>query len=420
MYPFDSMMPLSRRTVDGKRFHHGPLSVAACLLCSLLVSACGESGPPDYAPDPPGSWYRVDLHVHSSGASNDTGGDSWPSAIAEQAQDIGLDAVLLADHSNSTGSDPSTTTEDPALFNKGPEFPHWDSAALLTSSAFLMVQGNELSPVKGGTSTLQPTGHIGCLPPDLNSFDTSYVFEDRPMGVVSGGDALGQAIEAGCWSILYHPYAVAPWIRYDWQRFDYDAMEVWNGTGAWDSHDESSRRAWLCDWVQGRRPVLVGGSDNHRVNISPPGGGSDPALGHPHTIVFAEGLSWPFLVAGLQAGKTAVGEGISILQLDAYTAAGNPSEGPDAAWIRLRGRIDPLAQDPVLVLSRCTACTDNRPGDSTTGPEVTEEVIVDMALEPGAELDMEWAVEERSGIYHAIVRTADGHYGSLSRAIAVP
>jgi hypothetical protein len=402
--------------------HFSSAAFAACgvLFLAVLLSACGEDGPPDYAPDPPGAWYRIDLHVHATGASNDTGGDSWPSAIAERAQALGLDAVMLADHSNSTGSDPSTTDEDSLLFNMGNEFPYWDSAAILSSSDFLLVQGNELSPVKDGAASLQPTGHIGCLPPDLMAFDTSYVFTDRPMGAVSGGDALGQAKAAGCWSILYHPYAVAPWIRYDWQRFDYDAMEVWNGTGGWDLVDEFSRRAWLCDWVQGRRPVLVGGSDNHRVNIPAPGGGTDPALGHPYTAVFAEGLSWPAIVAGLQAGRTAVGEGNSILQLDAYTPDGDPSDGSDAAWVRVRGTIDAQALDPVLTVSRCTACVDNRPGTPNEGPDVAEEVLEEMALTPGSELDLEYAIEGQSGIYHAIVRTADGHYGSLSRAIAVP
>jgi hypothetical protein len=392
----------------------------AALGLVLALAACGEDEPAAFAPDPPGSWYRGDLHVHATGASNDTGGDSWPSAIADRARALGLDFVLLADHSNSTGSDPNTTAEDPALFNRGPEFPYWDSAAALSAAgSFLLVQGNELSPVKPSSASLNPTGHIGCLPPDLLAFDTSVVFTDRPLGAVTGGEALAQARDAGCWTILYHPYAVAPWIRYDWGRFDYDAVEVWNGTGGWDTHDESSRRAWLCDWLQGRRPVLVGGSDNHRVNLPPPGNASDPALGHPWTAVFAEGLNWPSIVQGLQAGHTAVGEGETLLRLDAYDADGLPAEGDRVAWLRLRGTVDPAAADPVLSWTRCTACADNRPG-ALAGPELTEEVLREEALEPGASFDLRWAVDGTAGVVHAIVRTADGHYGGLSRAVALP
>jgi hypothetical protein len=145
----------------------------------VFFSACKKESTPvcahDWEVDPAGQWYRGDLHVHATDASNDTGGDSYPSDIKQKAQEAGLDFVVLTDHSNSTGSDPDTTYEDPALFNMGPEFPYWDSAAMLTDLGnFLMICGNELSPRHPGS---EPTGHIGCLPFNLNTFDQNYVFK---------------------------------------------------------------------------------------------------------------------------------------------------------------------------------------------------------------------------------------------------
>jgi len=111
------------------------------LLALLLSLGCQPASPSNPLVDrdpagferpPAGEWLLGDLHVHATGASNDTGGDSHPAAIAQRAKEMGLDFVVLTDHSNSTGSDPSTTDEDPILFNQGPEFVFWDEAAALS------------------------------------------------------------------------------------------------------------------------------------------------------------------------------------------------------------------------------------------------------------------------------------------------
>ena len=39
----------------------------------------------------PGRWWVGDLHVHASGASNDTGGESTPEALKARALEQGLD-----------------------------------------------------------------------------------------------------------------------------------------------------------------------------------------------------------------------------------------------------------------------------------------------------------------------------------------
>ena len=255
----------------------------ALLPLPILLAACVEGdGPPEWEPDRPGSWYAGDFHVHSTGASNDTGGDSWPSKIAATARDRGLDFVVLTDHSNSTGSDPTTTDEDPALFNQGPEFTWWDSAGMLSDPGdFLLVVGNELSPGRtGGLPSSSRPGTSVAFPPTLDGFDTSVGVHRPPARRCEWR----RRVAAGCRCRL--PADPLPPIR----RGSLDPgsigpgkatkrSRIWNGTGGWDEFDEASRDIWICDLLAGRSVSAVGGSDNHRVHIGPPGSGTDPAPG---------------------------------------------------------------------------------------------------------------------------------------------
>lgn len=391
----------------------------AFLIVILFASCREEAGVPEFAPDPPGVWLKGDLHVHSSGASNDTDGMSWPSQIKHTATERGLDFLVLTDHSNSTGSDPSTTDEDPGLFNMGNEFTWWDSSALLSNVVFRMITGNEISPRQQEAFILNPTGHIGCIPPDLSTFDTSVAFVDRPFGTVSGGDALNQAIDAGCYTVLFHPYAAAPWIKYDWSAYGYDAIEVWNGTGGFDINDERSYAAWICDLLSGREITAIGGSDNHRISIPAPGGGTDPALGFPFTWVFAQSTDWVDVIAGLRAGRTAVGEGGSALFLDAYDSEGLSVEQiSNGQWIRFRGTVDALAENPQIVLRQYLSCVDPRPNH--LGEYSFEKLEYESySLTAGETFDFALKIEnaQAGSVFAAHLTTDTEHYHALSGAI---
>ena len=299
------------------------LALTACAPSpSDTAIASRDSGPPALAERPKtGQWFAGDLHVHATGASNDTGGDSFPNAIQEMAILRGLSFVVLTDHSNSTGSDPSTTEEDPELFNMGPEFPYLDQVKALSSAEFLMLDGNELSPVSEDMSG--PTGHIGCIPRPGPGFDASVAFIDRPRGSVTGaGRSWNRHDTPGASTILNHPYALAPWIAYDWTSTGYDAVEVWNGGLQFDRYDYEGLKAWACDLAQGRSPTLVGGSDNHRVNIEPPGEPADPALGVPSTWLWTSSLTQDALVDALDRGRTSVSDTPGPLELDIFNERG--------------------------------------------------------------------------------------------------
>lgn len=385
------------------------------LFMLLMISSCKKDSENTWEADPPGQWFLGDLHVHTTGASNDTGGDSYPADVKRVALERGLHFVVLTDHSNSTGSDASTTYEDSLLFNQGPEFPYWDSAAFYSDQNFLMIDGNEISPVNPDNNI--PTSHINCIPMDLNTFNKDYVFTDRPKGTVNGAQAMQQATEAGCFKILNHPYALTKWIAYDWSSYDYDAMEIWNGTIGFDPFgDEDSYQAWLCDLLAGRQVTPIGSSDCHRINTAPPGKSLDPALGYPATAVFAQSLTWENIMQGLKAGDVAIFEGESRLFINDYTEEKRHAHGTDISWIRLRGKADAKLQHPVLTLQLYTSCADTRPSTSTY-PVAAGTVLHEAAVTSGESFDIAVKVSGSAGVYTATLKGDGFHYFAFSKAI---
>jgi hypothetical protein len=377
--------------------------------------------------DPPGRWWTGDLHVHATGASNDTGGNSFPEDIRAIARERGLDFVVLTDHSNSTGPDPDEIAELPELFNQGPEFPYWELAEQLSvPGEFLLIDGNELSPRRVGSA---PNGHVGCIPADLESFDRTVVFEDRPYGAFTGAQTLAQARAAGCWTILNHPYAGLPWIAFDWTSVEYDAIEIWNGgLGIGLTLAElRARDAWRCDMLAGRSVTPIGSSDNHRVFIDPPGAASNPALGYPITAVFARELTWPAIMAGLRASQVSVGEGASRLFLDGYDAGRLRAEGADTRELRVRGALDPESPDATLRVTVATACADVRPvaqqpATPLPPPTVTEAVLFETSVAAGASFDFGVVIDAAPGVYSAtLIPNAPQpvHFAAFSRAVVV-
>jgi hypothetical protein len=290
--------------------------------------------PPTLDPDHPpafaqrsrqGRWYAGDLHVHATGASNDASDASTPERIREVAISYGLDFVVLTDHSNSTGSDTTTRDEDPSLFNRGPEFPYWDTAQRLSDSRFLMVDGNEISPVTPNEDA--PTGHIGCSPMQLATFDhPNIAFIDRPRGTVTGGQVLQQALDVGCFTVLNHPFGPTSWVAYDWTSRDYHAMEIWNGGAGYDVTDRQATDAWLCDLSLGKRTAAVGGSDNHKIEQPHPGTLLDPVISSPTTWAFAPSLTWDAIRPALQDAHVSISDTGAPLELDLHapTAHGSP------------------------------------------------------------------------------------------------
>lgn len=383
--------------------------------------------PVTWAEDPAGEWLRGDLHVHATGASNDTGGDSHPEDIAAKARDMGLFFVVLTDHSNSTGSDPHTLEEDPELFNQGPEFVYWDLAAELSvENEFIMVSGNEISPVD--VNEQDPRGHVGCIPRTLgDDFDTDSPFIDRPRGVVSSKMVIDQALERGCFTILNHPYAVTKWITSDWTSYDYEGMEVWNGgANSLDAFDMIGWNAFRCDLLQGRKVTPIAASDNHRIHHE--GDLLNPPLARPTTSVFSTSRTWDAVIHGLDAGLVALGEGESLVFLDTYDADGARAEGADARYLRVRGHLDARARSggAELRVTLATACDDPRPATYPEVPRITDTALIELDIAPGEDFDVFVELDGTAGVITATMLTGNPgplggvYYSAMSRAVVIP
>ena len=246
------------------------------------------------APTKEPNWVRIDPHVHSSVGSNDTDGLGTPDRIEAQLIAAKLDGIWLTDHSNSQGSMHCDDVED--CPNLGPElsFGAWPDNVLLAS---------EISPRSDDMS--EARGHIGCLPLQRNQFATD-VFFDRPFGDVSGAQAIQACKGAQGFAILNHPFGPLPWVSFDFESEDFDAIEVYNGSGAFDRSDALAISYWEEALEEGRAYIPIAASDCHRWTTPPPGDLLNSALGWPHTqIGLYEGEEW---IDALRAGRVILGD----------------------------------------------------------------------------------------------------------------
>lgn len=371
----------------------------------------------------PGRWYVGDFHVHATGASNDTGGDSTPERIKEVMTQLGMEFVVLTDHSNSTGSDPSTREEDPELFNQGPEFPFWERAAELSDANFLMIDGSEMSPTADGVGNF-PVGHIGCYPRDLRTFDPNVAFMDRPRGEITGAQTIEQARDAGCYVTLNHPFGPVSWVAFDWTSFDYDAVEIYNGGLGWDPVDRGALDAYMCDISQGRRITALAGSDNHRINEPFPGGVLDAPPGSPQTYVWAQNLAWDELVESLDRGHVTVSDSNMPLEFDIFAADGTwlamPGDDVDAGqakWARITGQTKHTDKDRLLQIFEIVpnACEDLRVTGQLIHPIPNHQIVFERTVPPDTQFEEVIPVEFKAGhAYMAVllpVREISRSYG---------
>jgi len=98
--------------------------------------------------------------------------------------------------------------------------------------------------------------------------------------------------ERGGLVVAAHPSVPVPSSAWMFGYRHVDAIEVWNGV--WNADDEVSLRIWHALLRRGRRTVAVGGSDSHAAH---------QPVGRPHTVVYAEAVSTPAIVAGLRQGR---------------------------------------------------------------------------------------------------------------------
>jgi hypothetical protein len=247
--------------------------------------------------DEPG-WYRGDLHCHTDASSDawSSGSSMTPAQWAGACRQAGLDFVAMTDHN------------------------------VVSQNYFLARDaGEDVLLMPGEEMTNWFHGHATVSGMDVGAW---LDFRQTPLGLPlpTGGARIGEFItlaeSMGAYVSAAHPFAA----HLSWQfaadgeadpRSRTHGHEVW--TGPWQADDELSLAAWEAMLIKGWRTVANGGSDLHGVVNS---GGF--AVGKPTTVVYAEQLSKPAIIAALKAGRcfiTRTPDGVEL-----YLSAGHAGQ----------------------------------------------------------------------------------------------
>jgi hypothetical protein len=382
-----------------------PISCAVLAALSCSSDKSDAPGAPGAVPEVAGSWYATDLHVHSAEGSNDAGEESTVERIAEVARSRDFSLIAITDHSNSAGSMDCGTDEVEDCPNQGPEFPSRDAALAASGDGLAIVTGVEISPVASLEATMEPRGHVGCLPlPDEALSEAATAVTDRPAGDVSGGAGVGWCQDQGGLAIINHPVTIAGWLAYDWTSDGYDGLELFNGSARFDEGDARSVDAWMCDIGSGRAVIPVGGSDCHVAGLdTPPEGLFEQALGFPTTWVRAESDDRTALLTALASGHVVIGDPRTSLEMvvhdgkQAVSAGQTLSTGASQVEIQLTavtGAGEMMLQLVEVTEDTCTLDTRFEDGEAPTADPI---IHVSTALEVGLQSTMSMSLTVGDG-----------------------
>lgn len=238
-----------------------------------------EPAGPAYVPEYPADavhgvrgWYRGDCHlhtVHSDGART-------PAELAGDARRAGLDFLVSTEHNTSSAHGV------------------WGRYA---TDGLLVVPGEEVTTRNGHWLA------AGVAPGTW--IDWRYRARD---GVFP--QFARQAREAGGLVVAAHPYCPYPGCAWKFGYADVDAVEVWNGP--WGADDQSAVDTWDGLLATGRPLPAVGGSDAHART---------DRVGHPQTVVRAEGLSRDAVLTALRLGRSYLAESAGVRVLFSVSGA---------------------------------------------------------------------------------------------------
>ncbi len=220
-------------------------------------------------------WYAGDFHVHTLES-----GDARPSldAVATFARERGMDFVALSDHNTSSHLDFIGDVQA-----RHPEV--------------LLVPSVEFTTVRGHANAFGATAYV----------DHRLGFEGRTLAQAVAEYAAQDALFT-----LNHPTVDIGTgcigCAWEWPvpREGVAAVEI--GVGGWDGTGALFSEAAIAFWDRlldkGLHLAPVGGSDDHRagVNLNQ----TQTPIGSPTTMVLADELSVPALVAAVRAGRTVV------------------------------------------------------------------------------------------------------------------
>jgi hypothetical protein len=200
-------------------------------------------------------WYRGDLHLHTVHSD----GERDPSELISAAHASGLDFIVSTDHNTNAANRV------------------WPARR---TGALLVIPGEEVTTRHGHWLAVGLSAHAWV---DWRYGPRDGVF---PRFAAAVREADGLVVAA-------HPAVPLPGSAWEFGFDHVDALEVWNGR--WNLDDELSLRIWQRLLRQGRRVVVVGGSDSHSKR---------QLVGSPQTAVHAGELSVAAIVDGLRCGRS--------------------------------------------------------------------------------------------------------------------
>ncbi|MFF0390657.1 CehA/McbA family metallohydrolase [Kitasatospora sp. NPDC004615] len=217
-------------------------------------------------------WYRGDCHVHTVHSD----GELTPAELAAAARAAGLDFLIVTEHN--CPAPPGT----------------WDG---LDGDDLLILPGQEVTT---------RTGHwlaLGLRPGQLVDWQ-------HRVGEPAFRRALREVRAAGGLCVAAHPHAPYPGGDLMFPLESFDAVEVWNGEWTsdrpWNADNEAAHAEWgrrLAAGVHaGHWQPALGNSDTHLAG----------QLGTPQSVVFAEQLSAPAILAALRAGRSWIAESATV------------------------------------------------------------------------------------------------------------
>ncbi|WP_377267023.1 CehA/McbA family metallohydrolase [Peterkaempfera sp. SMS 1(5)a] len=310
------------------------------------------------------AWYRGDCHVHSVHSD----GELTPEQLEAGARSAGLDFIATTDH------------------NTADAHGAWGAYA---DDDLLVILGEEVTT---------PTGHwlaLGIRPGQL--VDWRYRVRDR---LVAG--QLDQVHRAGGICVAAHPHAPYPSGDFMYSYQGFDAVEVWNGLWASDRPWNADNEAALAEWGRGLAADVEGGP------WRPATGSSDTHLedqiGVPHTVVLADELSTPAILAGIRAGRSWIAESAAV-ELSLEVSAGGGVAG-------IGERLD-TGGEPVVVRVEVRGVPSGTVGFHTDRGKVHRVTLP----ESGAGT-VEWHTgAQESAFVRVEVRRTDGHAAALSNPV---
>ncbi|HWU71625.1 MAG TPA: CehA/McbA family metallohydrolase [Pseudoxanthomonas sp.] len=267
------------------------------------------------------AWYRGDLHMHdahSDGSCASQSGQRVPCPLfltVQKAAARGLDFISVTDH--------NTVSQANGLREMQPYF-----------DRLLLIPGREITTFSGHGNLIGPVAPVDFRVGSQGVPDWNHLL--RGVRNLEGVFSINHPVRPSGEVCMGCGWAPDPQVDYALVQ----AVEVVNGGDAGTPY--SGIPFWEGLLNAGHRITAIGGSDNHdpALQAATPGSGE---IGAPTTVVKADALSMPAILAGIRAGRVFVdvqGNGKRMLEFSAASAgrqvgmgeALRPAAGSEVAY----------------------------------------------------------------------------------------